>query len=173
MNDNLPRVIGISGPAGSGKSTAADLLIERHGYVRVKFAAPLKAMCRAVGMSEEQIEGSLKEVPSRLLQGRTPRYVMQTLGTEWGRKTIGENLWIDLWTDSVSACLDQGGRVVCDDVRFANEALAVLKLGGAIYRLQGRGGIPGAHESERGDFMAQRIIANDGSQDELYRRLVA
>ncbi len=173
MNDNLARVIGISGPAGSGKSTAADLLIERHGYVRVKFAAPLKAMCRAIGMTDDQIEGSLKETPSRLLQGRTPRYVMQTLGTEWGRKLVGENLWIDLWTESVNACLDQGGRVVCDDVRFANEALAVLKLGGIVYRLQGRGGISGAHDSERGDFFAHRLIGNDGSRDELYNRLVA
>lgn len=83
-NDNalrLPSVVALSGLAGSGKSTLADYLIQRHGYTRVKFAGPLKAMCRAMGMDEAQIEGHLKEVPSPHLQGRTPRYVMQTLGT--------------------------------------------------------------------------------------------
>jgi ATPase subunit of ABC transporter with duplicated ATPase domains len=80
-NDNhQPRVIALSGPAGSGKSTAAAVLQEK-GYTLVKFAGPLKAMCRAVGLSDEHIEGNGKERPLGWLQGKSPRQFMQLLGT--------------------------------------------------------------------------------------------
>jgi hypothetical protein len=149
-NDNLPKVVALSGLAGSGKSTLADYLIERHGYVRVKFAGPLKKMMQAIGLSDEQIEGPLKEVPAPLLQGKTPRYAMQTAGTEWGRALIGEDFWTGLWTSTANEVLAQGKRVVCDDCRFDNEADAVRDIGGVVLQLVGRGGLPGMHSSEQG-----------------------
>lgn len=152
-NDNVrtaPKLVALTGAAGSGKSTVANYLVQRHGFVRVKFAGPLKAMCRAIGMSNEQIEGSEKELPSNELQGRTPRYVMQTLGTEWGRDLIGPEFWTSLWMASASRILDAGGKVVVDDCRFENEGAAVRRLQGRIFSLQGRGGIAGSHISEAG-----------------------
>jgi hypothetical protein len=63
-----PRIIlGLSGLAGSGKSTAAMHLVKNRGWARVRFAGPLKDMCRALGLSEDEIEGSLKEVACRKL----------------------------------------------------------------------------------------------------------
>ena len=44
-------------------------------------------MLYQLGLGEAHIEGALKEVPCELLGGKTPRYAMQTLGTEWGRDT--------------------------------------------------------------------------------------
>lgn len=152
-NDNTrfatyPSVIALAGPAGAGKSTAASHLVEQHGYTLVKFAGPLKDMCRAVGMTEPQIEGSAKELPSRMLQGKSPRQFMQLLGTEFGRNLIGPDLWTSLWEDRALCVLDQGGRVVVDDLRFANEDDAVRRLGGRVIVLFGRGGIDSDHSSE-------------------------
>lgn len=172
-NDNhrAPCVIAISGAAGSGKSTAADYLVRMHGYERVKFAGPLKDMCRAIGMTESQIEGEHKERPFDWLQGKTPRHAMQTLGTEWGRKCMGEHFWIGLWERAANDVLDGGGRVVVDDCRFANEADAVRKLGGVVVRLIGRGGIGGGHSSEAMDWEADRVIQNLEYKSALYEEL--
>lgn len=168
-NDNLPKVVALAGQAGSGKSTLADYLIGQHGYVRVKFAGPLKAMCRAMGMIDDQIEGALKEVPSPHLQGRSPRYVMQTLGTNWGRDCIGPDLWVGLWANTANDVLNHGGRVIADDCRFDNEADMVRALGGVVLEIRGRGGIAGQHASEAG-CDADVVLRNDGSIAELYDR---
>lgn len=169
-NDYLPRVVAFTGLAGSGKSTAADYLVTK-GYTRVKFAAPLKAMLRTIGLTEDHIEGHLKEVPCALLQGKTPRHAMQTLGADWARTCIGEYFWIGLWMRDVDDILDRGGRVVCDDCRYPNEAAAIRKLGGDIYRLTGRGGVGGSHESERMDFIADCVIENDADLRALENRI--
>jgi len=165
-----PRVVAFTGLAGSGKSTAADYLVSR-GYQRVKFAGPLKAMMRALGLSEAHIEGELKELPTPLLAGRTPRYAMQTIGTDWGRDMIGPTLWTDLWRATVSDVLDHGGRVVCDDCRFANEVEAVRGVGGRVIRLHGRGGIAGGHASESQDFPVDCEVVNDGDMESLRAKL--
>ncbi|MEV4606233.1 AAA family ATPase [Neorhizobium sp. LMR1-1-1.1] len=167
----MPPIVAFTGQAGSGKSTATRYLVEKHGYTRVKFAGPLKDMMRVIGLSEEQIEGEMKEAGATLLCGESPRHAMQTLGTEWGRKCIGADFWINLWRERVARAWASGGRVVVDDCRFPNEAAAIRRLGGDIYKLVGRGGIPGHHESERGCGDEDLVIANDNSPDALFGKV--
>lgn len=175
-NDNAPtdgdspRILALSGPAGSGKSTAAAFLQDK-GYTLVKFAGPLKAMCRAIGLGDEHIEGNLKERPLDWLQGKSPRQFMQMLGTEFGRDCIGTHFWVGLWERAALEVLDNGGRVVCDDCRFANEADAVRKLGGVVVRLVGRGGLAGAHASESMDWEADATLQNCGAIPDLHGEL--
>lgn len=166
-NDNLPPVVAFTGLAGSGKSTATRYLVDELGYTLVKFAGPLKDMMRAIGLTEDDIEGDWKEKANGALMGKTPRHAMQTLGTEWGRKCIHEDFWIWLWRDRATQVLSDGGRVVTDDCRFPNEAKAIRKLGGDIFRLVGRGGIVGDHVSERGCGDEDLVIANDNGIDVL------
>ncbi len=168
----LPSIIALTGLAGSGKSTASKYLVEKHGYKLVKFAGPLKDMLRAIGLSEAQIEGELKEEPCEWLQGATPRHAMQTLGTQWGRACIGPSFWIELWVRRVNLIIAEGGRVVVDDCRFPNEADEVRKLGGVVWRIVGRGGIAGSHESEAGCGGADVEIANDNGIDKLAEKVV-
>jgi len=156
----LPPVIALTGLAGSGKSTASKYLVEKHGYQLVKFAGPLKDMLRAIGFGEDDIEGSGKELSNSLLCDKTPRHAMQTLGTEWGRKCIGETFWTGLWVDTATGVIAKGGRVVVDDCRFPNEAAEVRSLGGVVWQLVGRGGIAGTHESEAGCGEADVSIDN-------------
>lgn len=162
---HLPPVVALSGAAGSGKSTVSEYLAVRYGYTRTKFAKPMKDMCRAIGMTEAMIEGEEKEVPVDWLGGKTPRYAMQRLGTEFGRDCMGEDFWVDLWRES--AVLP----TVVDDCRFPNEAAAVRRMGGRVLRLTGRGGIAGGHSSEASDFIADDVIENTGTIAELQARV--
>lgn len=143
------RLIGLTGPAGCGKTTAATHLVEDHGFVRMKFAQALKDMLRAMGLTERQIEGDEKDIGIPHL-GVTPRYLMQTLGTEWGRKCIDGDFWVSVLEPQVREALDQGVSVVIDDVRFDNEAEMIRRLGGTVVFVTGRGGIDGSHDSEAG-----------------------
>ncbi len=131
MPPRLPQVIGLYSPVmGSGKTEIATFLCRAYGYTLVKFAGPLKAMTRGllygIGIDNEiidrMIEGDLKEKPILdHLPSFTPRRVMQTLGTEWGRNTIAPGLWVDLAEARIANILERGGRVVIDDLRFVNE----------------------------------------------------
>lgn len=138
-----PKLVAFTGRAGSGKSTAAKALVEQ-GYVLVKFADTLKDMLRALYTSaglgieiiDRMIEGDLKDEPCLLLGGKTPRYAMQTMGTEWGRVGFDENLWVRVWNQKAIRLLANGNSVVVDDCRFPNEAEAVKRLGGEIWEIE-------------------------------------
>ncbi len=128
---NKPSVIALTGRAGCGKTTVAKHLVIEHGYVRVRFAGVLKDMLRVLGLTEDEIEGGLKEAPCSALLGITPRHAMQTLGTEWGRDMIHPDLWAHIWKLRVAAQLTLGHKVVCDDCRFANETKFISTFQGA------------------------------------------
>ena len=163
-------IIGIAGHRGSGKSAAAKILVER-GFVRQRFAQPLKDMLKAAGLTDEHVDGSLKEVPCELLGGRTPRHAMQTLGTEWGRDLLHPDLWIFLWR----ARATQSPLVVVDDVRFHNEVAAIRDLGGVIWRVErpGCGGDGHVSEAYVAQLEVDRRICNDGSLADLRARVNA
>jgi len=170
----VPRLLALCGKAGSGKSTAASILVEEYGYTLVKFAAPLKDMLRAIGMTEEQIEGGLKEIPSPLLLGHTPRHAMQTLGTEWGRNIIGEDFWCSVWRNRARRVLDAGGKVLVDDCRFNNELNSVRQLSGTAIVIE-RPGLAsiGNHSSETSlDTAALSKVANDGTPMALVAKIL-
>jgi hypothetical protein len=177
----VSRLIAFTGPAGSGKSTAADALVEE-GWVRVKFADPLKNMMRAFYRScgledgtyiEARIEGLMKEEPDPFLKGRTPRHAMQTLGTEWGRNTIHESVWVEAWCQKVINMFDRGLDVVVDDCRFPNEANAVRSLGGRIVEIIGRDkGLGKRHQSEAGVGEADMQITNITSREQFQQDIV-
>lgn len=51
-------IVGISGLAGSGKDTLADILVREHRFVKVSFADPLKRICADIfGFSYDQLWG--------------------------------------------------------------------------------------------------------------------
>ena len=162
----MTKIIAFTGAAGSGKSTAARVLVEDFGYNLVKFAGPLKDMLRAIGLNESEIEGHLKGEPCDLLGGQTPRHAMQTLGTEWGRQMICDTLWIDIWESRVL----EHDFVVVDDMRFSNEAARVRAFGGRIIRVDRRDlsmfkGTNRQHASEAqlSGVPADQTISNNGS----------
>ncbi|MEU9859193.1 hypothetical protein AB0E19_38720, partial [Streptomyces sp. NPDC047974] len=89
------KIIGITGRARSGKDTLAEFLVSDHGFVKLSFAAPIRAFVADItGLPVSAMEdGPLKEEPLDWLNGQTPRRLMQTVGTEWGREMIDRDLW--------------------------------------------------------------------------------
>jgi len=149
-------IIGITGPAGSGKSSAASMLCIYHGFSRLSFAAPMKSMMATLFMYAGvewatdglySQEGKAKQLDPPF--NCTTRHMLQTLGTEWGRKCIGDNIWTDL---GIVRANNTPGNVVFDDVRFNNEAQAIRNAGGVIWHIHRPDlqPIAGDHESERG-----------------------
>lgn len=161
-------IIGIAGEAGSGKGTTAEVLIER-GYTRGKFANALKDMLRAllryqgIANTELYIEGELKELPCRYLAGKSPREFMQGIG-QWGREFGGEDFWVDIEFDAQ----DGAANLLFDDLRHDNEEAAIVKRGGVVLQLVGRGGIDSDHVSEK--FKPKNpagVIDNSGTPEQL------
>jgi len=163
------RLFAVMGNKGSGKSTVADHVVKMHGYKRIKFADPLKKMLSVIGLTHAELEGAMKEEPMPLLCGQSPRHAMQTLGTEWGRMCIGQDLWMNIFKQQTHDYLSAGYNIVNDDCRFVNEAHAVREMGGLIIRVNRGVTNDDTHASEvEMDMITPDIIIdNTGTIDEL------
>jgi hypothetical protein len=137
-------LIGIAGPKRSGKTTLAEGLCKVFSLEHHSFAGPIRAfVANILGYTLEGLE-LRKEEPVVWLDGKTPRQLMQTVGTEWGRVTVHD----DLWVRSLLARVPAEGAVI-SDVRFPNEAEAILAAGGIVIQLSRPGtGEGDGHASE-------------------------
>ena len=135
------RIIGIAGQAESGKTTSTNYLLTKLGYpwTTDAFANPIKLMLEQIGVdcSDEN-----KKVVHPIL-GKTPRELMQSLGTGWGRNLVDDDMWVKLLAER-----NPHGCLIISDVRMENEADFIRENGGIIIHLKGRGGINSNHESE-------------------------
>ena len=169
------KLIALTGAAKSGKSTVAKYLSKgtdsRYGthvpFARARFSGTLKKMLMQIpDVTEDMIEGSLKEEPQEIFGGRTPREVMQTLGTEWGRDSVYSKIWLDAWERSVRDLT----YVVVEDLRYLNEAELIKNRGGKIWRIKRPDYQCIGHisETEMEGIDADLIISNYGSVEELH-----
>jgi hypothetical protein len=171
-------LIGLTGPARCGTSTAQRIIADRYGLARINLADPLKDALGAMLMLDERhLEGELKEQPLPWL-GKSPRELMQTLGTEWGRDCVTHDLWLRVAEQRLAHLEDIEGDAyqgaVIGDVRFPNEADWLRANGGTLIHVYRRD-LPGVrdHVSETGIAHARgdRIVTNDGDFDDLEERL--
>ena len=184
ITEHLPPLIGLIGPAGAGKTTVAEMLRKRHGYMVISLADPIRDMLGALlsglGLGHEWMEDrSLKEAPIPII-GVSYRKLAQTLGTEWGRDRIDPTLWVRLCAHKVQELRAVHNEcVVIHDVRFANEAGMIRQAGGLLVRVNRQvDALPDGrslHASEQWQATAQadRLILNSGSlatlQDQVDR----
>lgn len=172
------KVIVICGRGQSGKSTAAGLLAQRAGYRVFSFADPVKrmllAMGQGLGMEPRHLFGTNddKNEPLEVLSGKSARFAMQTLGTEW-RQLLDMDLWVKHMLMRLKHT--DANRVVIDDMRFQHEYEAMLAYGATIVGIESpRQGVTNStHASEQWDFKStgMPVIQNDGSLEDLLVKL--
>jgi hypothetical protein len=131
------KLIGVTGFARSGKDTVGQILVREQNYVRFAFADPIKKMIAdMLEMPLHKLE-ELKDQQLAHLDGLTPRYLMQTLGTEWGRDMIHKDLWVRLLREKIvlHADVNPSTNIVVTDVRFPEEVAMIRDLGGTIWKV--------------------------------------
>lgn len=154
-------LIGICGAKRSGKTTLGNALSDALDMPHTSFAEPMRSFVAAIlGIDLDELE-RVKDEPVEWLDGVTPRHMLETVGTEWGRNMIHPDLWIR------SAKHRVGNNGIISDVRFPNEADAVRDIG-FLFRVSREGEQEhGGHESNRRlpDNLIDHEIRNSGTVD--------
>ena len=172
------KIIGITGLAGSGKTTFAAMLdraIEdiSHGdsqILRRSLAFPIKKMvAELLSISVGELNLAATKAKEFNIGGVsvTARKLMQTLGTEWGRDQIDPDIWLGVMRDSVAiGTSDEGdGFLIIDDVRFQNEADWVTGHGSGGFLIRINRGLVScsSHRSEEViNKVPHRVVYNCG-----------
>lgn len=181
-------MVAVCGARRCGKDTLSDHLCREHGFVKARFAEPLKAMAReAFGFTHDQVEGDAKDSVDPVY-GVTPRRVLQFLGTEVMQHQlqrllpdVGRHFWsrrlIRQYVES-----NEYERVVVSDMRFLHEWQAlrdgVRSAGGTlqVWRIErdtsgvvAQDSTVDAHDSETewARIPCTQALHNDGSVDDL------
>lgn len=170
-------LIGLHGLARTGKDTVARYLAAHYALLSYAFADPLKqSLAHMFNLSGAQLEGAAKEQPIEWL-GKSPRQLMQLLGTEWGRHMVHPELWLLLAEQNIGnqLSIDQArySGVVVRDVRFENEANWLRQRGGSVVHiLRPEAPSVASHSSEGGLVIHDNdfVLRNEGSLHELYEQ---
>lgn len=139
-------IIGFVGFISAGKDTAADYLVNFHGFRRDSFANTLKdAVANVFGWDRTLLEGRTAEArewreqvdewwANRLNMPKlTPRWVLQYWGTEVCRKGFHDDIWIASVENKMRKT---GDNIVISDVRFPNEIQSIHNAGGIVVRIK-------------------------------------
>jgi len=159
--------IAFAGPRGTGKTTLAEYLVQRHGYTRMSLAAPIKRIIAEapadsydrhqylLAWARELYPRAGMNVHAKFASGaarvlsteRDPGRRAQLIGTDVGR-ALDQEVWIRYLLHNLPA-----GPVVVDDVRFRNECEALRQHGFLLVRL-----------TASPDVLASRLAARPGER---------
>ncbi|KKN69120.1 hypothetical protein LCGC14_0444090 [marine sediment metagenome] len=118
-------ILGIAGPAGSGKNYIAKEFLRPHGFHEVAFAEGFKHKVVGMGFQYDEVFDSKPPTVRRLLQEE---------GTANGRDRYGRQLWLRTLESFIIRTHELWGikRFVVTDVRFKNELAWVHSLEGEV-----------------------------------------
>lgn len=134
-------LVGMTGYAQHGKSSAAEVLVREYGFKTMAFADPLRELAETVNpyvFPEAQLPNRYASVVKtfgyeQAKQMGDVRRFLQELGTG-ARDILGPDVWVRAWEHKL-ARYEQTDNVVVTDVRFPNEADAIRANGGEVWGL--------------------------------------
>jgi hypothetical protein len=189
-------IIGLSGYAGSGKDTAAEIIKSiDHTWEVKRFSEKLKQVAEiltgipAHAFNSQEVKASAlshhwdrweykpKAGGTPVLPvysgevSRKPMFIrdfLQILGTD----AVRNNLHEDAWVIALMHEYRPDSRWIITDVRFFNECAAIKEKGGIIVRVD-RGRPVNRHPSETAidDYPFDEVIHNNGGIDEYIERV--
>lgn len=104
--------IGLIGKLGSGKTFAANYLVQKYGFHKVSLATPIKEIMAKYFKVYDKSDSRY-------------RRLAQKIGTDWFRSEYPD-VWIDYMIEETSKYNEL---FTCDDVRFLNEAERLISSG--------------------------------------------
>lgn len=173
--------LALYGLMGSGKDFAADYLIKQYGFTRYAFADNVKLVAET-WFPEIYGDGNKK-----------PRELLQAVGTKF--REIDESVWIKALLDDIESKNEQlikegfySENIVITDCRMPNEYQKLKENGYTFVRICASDEVRKQRMIERGDifnsndtqhhtesfyssFEYNHSISNDGSPEDLYRRI--
>lgn len=178
-------ILGLSGYARTGKDEVAKVLTEEFGFTRLAFADKLRQSvyvlnpsivwdykyglayhAKSITTLQEAIDKHGWDGVKSTGWGKAVRELLQRMGTEVGRNTLGQNIWVESTFSSLNVSRDY----VITDCRFQNEAKAITNLGGLVVRVTRPGVGPlndHISETDLDDWIWNAKIDNDGSLTDL------
>jgi len=169
-------IIGLAGVARAGKNTVADYLSENYGYKQVSFADPIKdaiyQLNPIVTFSAHEdlrlqyvVDHEGWEFAKNYAEVRR---LLQIFGTEVGREMFGTDIWVKKALENV----EYFDRIVVTDVRFPDEAEAIKRLYGEVWRID-RGSPINDHISENAlnHWQFDATFDNNGTIPDLTRKV--
>jgi hypothetical protein len=191
-------ILGIAGLIGAGKNTAAEILVMA-GWHQVAFATQLKGLALDLNPNIHtppliMLETGLAEHYSTYLKYVPLRGIVQAIGMEEAKKfpevrKFLQNLGVgvrdrvgkDSWVNALDHSLVPFGlhsHKVITDTRYPNEGEYIHSQGGFYLWIDNPRTdhlVDRNHSSESGVLRetANRIIVNDGTKDELWRKVLA
>lgn len=173
MNKRI--IIGLTGKAGHGKNTVADIicsLCPHYDFKQVGFADKVKEVYTVV--TGEQVENTLEWKNTFLPDwGFTRREMLQKIGTDAMRNGLDQ----DVWLKALGLNLKPYQNYLITDVRFPNEVTYIREvLSGDVVRILRPGYDSGTplHTSETSlDHLNFPEIINDGSLNDLTENVLS
>lgn len=169
----IPRLIGLSGYAQSGKDTVGRIITEHYGHEPVSFSDKLREFLYAQrviylpdGRLLNDVVDEIGWEEARLVYP-VIRELQQYTGTDAGRNLIYDRIWVDA---SMRSMLP-GQPYVFTSVRFPNEAEVITEAGGVLLRVVRPGvGPVNAHMSDTqlDGWRFDGIVVNSGTILDLH-----
>lgn len=175
--------------AGCGKDTVGEMICEITGFKMIGLADPLYAMVKAgFGIDGTQVSREEKNAPIPWLscgdRQNSIRSLLETIGTEWGRECVCNDVWTRIATQTIK---NSEVGVVVRDIRFPNEVEWLDSIGGILIHIirphylnpdatVGHGSnipLPIRQEKTLPHKYRDRVIFNDGTLNGLRCRVEA
>jgi len=171
MMNNPGLIIGISGKMGSGKDTIAKEIMKsfpEYNFRRVSFGYNVKKIVSILtGFDMRTILS--RKVKSIFLEdwNMTVGELFQQVGTNALRDVLNEDTWILSLFNNVN----NGENIIITDVRFENEANAILNRGGYLIRVNGDPKKLSDNETRNSNHKSETELDNFKKFDIVYENL--